>query len=115
MALPVGIEIRNGSAKFKVGKQIGSGACASVYELKDASGQATEYAVKIAPIAKATKKGNSIPEKNQSLLNYEQLIYNTQFVTLQGRYIPSLPNSKGPPRTVDTNGTSYSEISKAHC
>ena len=113
MAPLVGMEIRNGSAKFKVGNQIGSGACASVYELKDASGQVTEYAVKVAPIAvKKTKKGNSLAEKNEALLHYEQLIYNTQFVSLQGKYIPSLPASNGPPRYLpDHNGKPTQKVS----
>jgi hypothetical protein len=105
MAPPVGIEIRQGSAKFKVGRQIGNGACATVYQLNDASGAATEYAVKCAPIpTKTTKKGNSAPEKNANLLNYEKLVYQTQFIGLQGKYIPFVPKSKGPPVFVDESG-----------
>jgi hypothetical protein len=102
---PVGIEIRRGNAKYRVGQQIGKGACAAVYTLNDAEdNKATEFAVKIASLpTKTTKKGNSPEERNAALLHYEQLVYQTQFVGLQGRFIPSVP-SKGPPVTVDTNG-----------
>ena len=76
MAPPVGIEIGKGSKKWTIGKMLGTGACATVYALKTADGNETEYAVKVAPIpTKKTKKGNSPAETNVSLLHYEQLVY----------------------------------------
>ncbi len=111
MAPPVGIEISKGKRKWKIGKVLGSGACATVCALKyikDGSTSETDYAVKLAPLAKKkTKKGNSIEEMNAKLLYYEQLVYTTQFRTLQGIFIPSAPSSspKDPPIYGDESGT----------
>ncbi|KAL3904346.1 MAG: hypothetical protein SGILL_010105, partial [Bacillariaceae sp.] len=57
-----------------------------------------------AHVPNKTKSGKSDAELNANLVNYEQLIYNTQFVGLQGKYIPKLPSSKGPPTFTDENG-----------
>lgn len=109
---PTGIEISKGKRKWKVGKKLGSGACATVCALKaidNGSYNETDYAVKMAPLAKKkTKKGTSPDEMNEKLLYYEQLVYNTQFRSLQGNFIPSTPNassSKDPPIYGDENGT----------
>jgi len=110
---PVGIEIGKGKIKWKVGKMLGSGACATVCSLKrtDASSNETDFAVKLAPLPKKkTKKGNSAEEMNVKLLYYEQLVYTTQFRSLQGNFIPSVPNSsssKDPPLYGDENGTFF--------
>ena len=108
---PVGIEISKGKRKWKVGKMLGSGACATVCALKsidNGRSNETEFAVKMAPLAKKkTKKGNSPDEMNVKLLYYEQLVYTTQFRTLQGDFIPSVPNqssSKDPPAYGEENG-----------
>jgi hypothetical protein len=108
---PVGIEISKGKRKWKVGKMLGSGACATVCALKsieNGSSNETDFAVKVAPLPKKkTKKGNSPDEMNVKLLYYEQLVYTTQFRCLQGNFIPRVPNSsssKDPPVYGDQNG-----------
>lgn len=107
---PVGIEIHNGRNIWKVGRILGKGACATVCSLNriDSSGSnETEFAVKLAPLPKKkTKKGNSVEETNVKLLYYEKLVYTTQFQSLQGRFIPYVPqsSSKVPPVYGDVNG-----------
>lgn len=108
---PEGTEIvRNKRAKFVVGKKLGSGACATVHELKDSNGVPTKYAIKIAPLPqKKSKKGKTEEEMNAQLIFYEQLIYQNQLAQLCGTYIPSLPNSlikEEPPVYGEENGTS---------
>lgn len=108
---PRGIEIGNGGSKkriWKVGKELGRGACATVCALNNDDGSSTEFAIKLAPVAeKKTKKANSIQERNEALLHYEQLIYQTQFQDLQGKIIPSLPTAaKEPPIAGEASGTS---------
>lgn len=109
---PVGIEISKGKRTWKVGKKLGSGACATVCALKsidNGSSTETDFAVKLAPLVKKkTKKGNSPGELNVKLLYYEQLVYSTQFRPLQGTFIPTTPStssSKDPPIYGDENGT----------
>lgn len=98
---PVGIEI---GSKWKVGKKLGTGACATVCALNKVGGGTTEFAVKLAPLPKRkTKNGKSLEEKNVSILNYEQMIYQTQFQSLQGTIIPSLPD-RNPPISGESNG-----------
>jgi hypothetical protein len=107
MASPVGMQIGRGHNKFIVGEKIGSGACATVYELKDKNDQPTKFAVKITPLPKkVTKKQNSPEETNARLLFYEQLVYNNHFGSLQGKVIPSLPgsNKADPPVYGEING-----------
>jgi len=110
---PVGIEISKGKRKWKIGKVLGSGACATVCALKYINSgrcEETDYAVKLAPLAKKkTRKGNSPEEMNEKLLYYEQLVYTTQFRTLQGVFIPSAPSasSKDPPIYGDERGYRY--------
>jgi hypothetical protein len=111
---PVGIEISKGKRKWKIGKMLGSGACATVCALKsmDSDGRSneTDFAVKVAPLPKKkTKKGNSPDEMNAKLLYYEQLVYTTQFRQLQGSQIPSVPSasSKDPPLYGDEKGTLF--------
>ena len=108
---PVGIEISKGKRKWKIGKILGSGACATVCSLKAIDGggsNETDFAVKLAPMPKkTTRKGNSPDELNAKLLYYEQLVYTTQFRSLQGEFIPQLPNpssSKDPPTYGEENG-----------
>lgn len=107
---PVGIEISKGKRKWKIGKVLGSGACATVCALKYMNSgicEETDYAVKLAPLAKKkTRKGNSPEEMNEKLLYYEQLVYTTQFRSLQGVFIPSAPSasSKDPPIYGDEKG-----------
>ena len=107
---PRGITIGNAVNRkrtWKVGKELGSGACATVCALLNDDGSSTEFAIKLAPVPqKKTKKGNTPEEKNADLLHYEQLIYQTQFQGLQGTVIPSLPNpTNGPPISGEESGT----------
>ena len=108
---PVGIEISKGKRKWKIGKILGSGACATVCSMKvldNGRGEDTSFAVKLAPLPKkTTRKGNSPAEINAKLLYYEQLVYTTQFRSLQGEFIPRVPNSsssKDPPVYGEENG-----------
>ena len=111
---PVGINISKGKRKWRVGKVLGNGACATVCELKSIDNgkcNETEFAVKLAPIPKKkTKKGNSPEETNDKLLYYEQMVYNTQFQSLQGSFIPIVPTaaSKNPPSNGIENGKHFS-------
>ena len=110
---PVGIEITKGSRTWIVGKILGTGACATVcsldsYDASSGNCYETEFAVKLAPMPKKkTRKGNSVEETNAKLLYYEQLVYNSQFRTLQGKFIPNLPklsSSKSPPVYGEADG-----------
>ena len=96
---PVGIEIYKGKQpKWKVGKQLGTGACATVHQLDNIDGSPTEFAIKLAPLPKKiTKKQNSKEETNQRLLSFENTVYHNQVQDLQGTFVPKLPPSKGPP------------------
>lgn len=101
MVLPTGITI---GKKWKVGKKIGTGACAVVCDLQTADGSATEFAIKLARLPeRKTKNGKSKGEQDVSLLNYEQMVYQTQFQDLQGTVIPILPVG-GPPVTGESDG-----------
>jgi len=99
MAPPIGIELFKGkTAKYKVGKKLGSGACASVHCVNENDGASTEWAIKLAPLAKKiTKKKNSEAEVNERMIYFEHVMYMNQFQDLQGTIIPRLPPSKGPP------------------
>ena len=91
--------------QWKVGKLIGRGACAEVYELNTIEGTPTEYAIKLAPVpTKTTKKGNSPDEVNDRLLDFERLLYQAQLPDLQGVNIPNLPSAKGPPASGTADG-----------
>ena len=99
MAPPVGIKLKKSkNPKWKVGKKIGAGACASVHELLELDGTATDFAIKLAPLpTKTTRKQNSPAEVNARLLYFEQLMYNNQFPDMCGKTIPKLPPYGGPP------------------
>jgi hypothetical protein len=66
LAITVSIEIRKGrNPKWRVGKLLGSGACATVHLLEEMDGSPTGFAIKVAPIPKKmTKKRNSMEEVN---------------------------------------------------
>jgi len=99
---------------------LGRGACATVCALESIDNIneknndnrkktcETDFAIKLAPLpVKSTKKGNSPDETNAKLLYYEQMIYSTQFRSLQGSLIPKVPNfaaSKDPPLYGDESG-----------
>jgi len=99
---------------------LGRGACATVCALESIDNIIeknndnrkktceTDFAIKLAPLpVKSTKKGNSPDETNAKLLYYEQMIYSTQFRSLQGSLIPKVPNfaaSKDPPLYGDESG-----------
>jgi len=98
--------------KWKAGKKIGSGACAVVYDLVTTDGRSTDYVVKMTPVPKKkTKNGKTKEEIDASLLHYEQLIYQTQFQSLQGKTIPSIPFA-GPPITGESGGYKFFVMQK---
>jgi pSer/pThr/pTyr-binding forkhead associated (FHA) protein len=106
----LGIEIRKGSnPKWRVGKKVGSGACATVHALEEIDGTATEFAIKLAPIpVKTTKKKNSEAEINATRIYYEHVVYRNQFQDILGEYLPNLPSySKGPPSHGEAGGYRY--------
>ena len=113
MPSPVGIEILKGSKpKWRVGKELGSGACATVHLLEEVDGTSTDFAIKLAPIpTKTTKKKNSKEEINASKLYFEHVVYQNQFQDVQGQYIPNLPPYKGPP----ANGEAKGKLSDRSC
>lgn len=107
MAPPKGIEIYKGkTAKWRVGKNLGTGACAAVHSLEEIEGSSTEWAIKLAPLPKKkTKKASSPEEVNVRLLHHEGVMYINQFQDLQGSYVPRLPPYKGPPSNGEAEGT----------
>jgi hypothetical protein len=100
---PVGLNIVKG---YRVGKQLGEGAQASVHLLeplarKDGASRPT-FAIKLAPVAKTTKKGQTLGEINERSLRKEYLIYATQFPTLQQKgIVASLPRSMSVPHATN--------------
>ena len=107
MAPPVGILIGGDSTKnqWKIGKQIGEGACASVHLLKSPSGTESNFVVKVTPLpTKITKKQQTIPERNARLLHYEGQMYQNILPDYRGYTIPQLPPYIGPPATGDVSG-----------
>ena len=104
---PVGLELGKNprNPQWKIGKRLGSGACASVHVLETTSGNPTEYAIKLAALpTKTTTKKNSTAEVNERLLYHENLVYQNAFAVLQGKIIPKLPSAKGPPATGTIEG-----------
>lgn len=107
---PVGIELYKGSkAKWRVGRELGSGACATVHGLEEIDGTTTEYAIKLTALpSKATKKGKSKEEIQASALYFENLIYTNHVQDIQGTFVPKLPPyGKGPPTYGDEEGASH--------
>ena len=109
MAPPQGLIIRGEGAarklQWRVGKLIGTGACASVHVLLDDNKKETEYAVKIVPLpTKVTKKKTSPPERNARLLHFEELTYKNQFPGFQGSILPRLAPYDGPPSFGEVDG-----------
>ena len=104
---PIGIELYRGKTpKWRVGKQLGSGACATVHLLEEIDGSPTQWAIKLAPVPKKkTKKGTSTEEVNDRLLYNEGVMYQNQFQDIQGRYVPKLPPYGGPLATGEAEGT----------
>jgi hypothetical protein len=103
---PVGSQILKGKQpRWKVGEQLGSGACSTVHLLEDIDGSPTDFAIKMAPVPKKkTKKGNSKEEINETLLYFENMVYHNQVQDIQGTIIPKLPPPKGPPGHGKTDG-----------
>lgn len=102
-----GVEILKGSkAKWRVGRKLGSGACAAVHTLEEADGTPTEFAIKLAPLPKKiTKKKNSVDEVNARTLYYEHVVYRNQFQDILGIYVPNLPSyGKAPPSNGEAGG-----------
>lgn len=103
---PVGIELYKGKTpKWRIGKELGNGACASVHALEEIDGTPTEWAIKVAPIpTKKTKKANSMEEVNDRLLYYEHVMYQNQFQDIQGIFVPRLPPYRGPQTSGEAEG-----------
>ena len=90
------------SQKWKLGPQLGSGACGTVYALhrhsiKD-SKQNHSFVIKIAPIPPSTfasstskKRKKTAEEKNADLLFHEHILYLNVLNTLRGSMVPEIP------------------------
>jgi serine/threonine protein kinase len=90
------------SQKWKLGPQLGSGACGTVYALhrhsstKD-SKQNHSFVIKIAPIppsssaSKSKKRKKTAEEKNADLLFHEHILYLNVLNTLRGSMVPEIP------------------------
>jgi len=110
-----GVEILKGSkAKWKIGKMLGRGACATVYSLDTIDGDPTEYAVKVVPMPiKKTKKQNSELETNARLLHFEHLVYSNMLQDIRGIYVPKLPfSAKEPPSQGEADGYKFMILEK---
>ena len=116
MAPPVGIIIVRDAAhklKWKIGKEVGSGACAAVHLLHDEQQSKTsdcQWVVKLAPLPKKiTKAGKSLSEVNANLIDFERQMYQNQFIEYQGDILPHLPSSSSdnPPVTGEQDGFRY--------
>lgn len=109
---PEGIELFKGKTpKWRVGKHLGTGACATVHVLEEIDGSPTEWAIKLTPLPKKkTKKGNSEEEINDRLLYIENVMYQNQFQDIQGIYIPKLPPYDGPSATGEADGKILSSL-----
>lgn len=110
MAPPVGLIIESGKNQWKVGKEVGAGACASVHLLQEAnSNNSSDWVIKIAPLpTKITKNRKTLPERNAHLIYYEELMYQSQFNEFQGDILPRLPaGTKEPPSKGQDNGYTY--------
>lgn len=118
MVSPVGLVVAGGSSKqsstWKVGKKVGSGACASVHLLQLENGKSSsksssdcQWVVKIAPLpVKTTKKKNSLPERHANMIYKEQQLYCNTFTESQGDTLPRLPTS-GMPSYGKVGGFTY--------
>lgn len=111
MTKPQGIRIcdnGNGRCKpqWKVGKLIGTGACASVHLLLTAEdNKDTGFVCKIVPLpVKTTKQKRSLPERNARLIHYEEQVYRNQVPEYQGFILPKLPPYVGPPVSGEADG-----------
>lgn len=120
MASPVGLIISSGKHQWKVGKEVGSGACASVHLLQEVHNgngaksksnntSTSSWVVKIAPLpTKITKQRKTPPERNAHLIYYEELMYQSQFVEFQGDILPRLPaGGHQPPSKGQGDGYTY--------
>eukprot|EP00586_Coscinodiscus_wailesii_P016483 CAMPEP_0172496560 /NCGR_PEP_ID=MMETSP1066-20121228/89304_1 /TAXON_ID=671091 /ORGANISM="Coscinodiscus wailesii, Strain CCMP2513" /LENGTH=549 /DNA_ID=CAMNT_0013268911 /DNA_START=37 /DNA_END=1687 /DNA_ORIENTATION=+ len=94
------------SKPWRIGSELGSGACGSVHSLEKENGKVTSrYVVKVAPYderpgaAKGKKRKKTAAELNADLLNYENTLYRGALNKLRGRVIPDVPDPGcgGPP------------------
>ena len=90
---PEGLVLGNPRHLWRVGRQLGSGACGSVHELSNTLGD--RYAIKLArnppPGSSRSKKKDKELRRNANLLHYEHIIYTAHVPHLGGDMIPSLP------------------------
>ena len=106
--------LKGNKPKWRVGKKLGSGACATVYSLEGTDRTSTEWAIKLSPLpTKITKKKNSEIEVNATKLYYEHVVYRNQFQDILGEYVPKLPPyGKGPPSCGEAGGFRFLILEK---
>ena len=108
---PTGILIGPPSKPWRVGRELGRGACGSVHEIGRGSSPSSAFVVKIAtlPAASATakKRRKKTPEeRNADLLYQENVYYRNVLNDLRGTVVPEVPHAGdgGPPGYGDLDG-----------
>lgn len=103
---PKGLTLGTKKHAWRIGKQLGSGACGAVHVLESSS-SSEKRAIKLAtlPPTSSNKRSKAYKEQNHncSLLSYEALQYQNQLVSLRGKMIPDV-GGKGLQVTGDLEG-----------
>jgi hypothetical protein len=106
---------------WKIGKQLGSGACGSVHELVSTSTTSSSnksssskmaWAIKVAPLppptkssttSKSSSKRKKTPvERNADLILHEYTTLQNAGSSLRGRLVPEIPYMGNPPAYGET-------------
>ncbi len=112
MVSPEGLLIGRG---WRIGKEIGSGACGSVHELTAPPGAKSNpraWAVKVAPLPKSRNGKGKKPKKTHEERNADLILY--EYTTLQsvaslrGRMVPEISFTGDPPSYGETEDKSES-------
>ena len=118
---PTGILIGPPAKAWRVGRELGRGACGSVHEISRDTGTSTasssksDFVVKIATLppasataAKSKKRKKTPQERNADLLYQENVYYRNVLNDLRGTVVPEVPHpgEGGPPGYGDIDGKS---------
>jgi len=126
-ANPTGLLIGPPSRPWRVGQELGRGACGSVHEIARDGGAAAasagssqsngRFVVKIAPLPvtataanKTARKRKKTPqERNADLLYQENVYYRNVLNDLRGTVVPEVPHpgEGGPPGYGDVDGEAF--------
>ena len=119
---PTGILIGPPAKAWRVGRELGRGACGSVHEIardtaasSSSSSGKSDFVVKIATLppssttaAKSKKRKKTPQERNADLLYQENVYYRNVLNDLRGTVVPEVPHpgEGGPPGYGDIDGKS---------